>query len=301
MTQPDQDAARWDAHVDLYESVFEPLTDAFNRRALDLLGPLDGVDLVDVAAGAGGAALAAAARGARVAAVDAAPAMVARIAARAALHGAAGHGAAGHASAGHPLGGHVLGGDTSGGSVAGGRIEARVADAAALPFPAASFGAALSSFGVVLLPDPGRGVAELHRVLCPGGRVAVVTWTEPHRYEAATRLRDAVTAVRGAPPPFGDLPAQLRFTDPDRLRALLADAGFASVRVDRVEAALHAPSARALAASLGFAPGMAAMLDALGPDRDAVLHRFQAVLEAEQGMGAVALGAVAHIAVAVRP
>lgn len=271
MIQPDQDPARWDRHVDAYEGVFEPLTDAFNRAALGLLAPLAGVDLIDVAAGAGGAALAAAALGARVVAVDASPAMVARIAARAALQ------------------------------TEGERVEARLADAAALPFPGASFGAALSSFGIVLLHDPGRGMAELRRVLRTGGRVAVVTWTEPHRYEAASRLRDAVTAVRGAPPPLGDLPAQLRFTDPDRLRALLTDAGFASVRVERVEAALHAPSAAALAGSLDFAPGMAAMLDLLGPDLDAVLQHFRAALEDAQGLGAVTLGAVAHIAVAVRP
>ena len=266
MTQPDQDAARWDAHVDAYERVFEPLTDAFNRRALDLLEPLDGVDLLDVAAGAGGAGLAAAARGARVTAVDAAPAMVARILTRGA-----------------------------------GRVAARVADAAALPFPDGSFGAALSSFGVVLLPDPGQGLAGMRRVLRPGARAAVVTWTEPHRYEVASRLRDAAAAVRGAPPPMGELPAQLRFTDPDVLRALMADAGFADVAVERVEASLHAQSAAALAGSLGFAPGMVAMLDALGRDRDAVLRRFQATLEADQGTGPVALRAVAHIAVALRP
>ena len=271
MTQPDQDTARWDRHVDDYERVFEPLTNAFNARALDLLAPLDGVDLLDVAAGAGGAALAAAGQGARVVAVDASPAMVARIAARAASQ------------------------------IDQGRVEAWLADASALPFPAASFGAALSSFGVVLMPDPGRGMAELRRVLRAGGRVVIVTWTEPHRYEAAARLRDAVTAVRGAPPPLGDLPAQLRFTDPDRLRALLADAGFTSIRVERVEAALHAPSAASLAGSLGFAPGMAALLASLGQDRDPVLRRFQVALEDAQGMGAVTLGAVAHIAVAVRP
>lgn len=236
MTQPDQDPARWDAHVAAYERTFEPLTDAFNRRALDLLAPLDGISLLDVAAGTGGAA----------------------------------------------------------------RVSAQMAEAAALPFPDSTFGAALSSFGVVLLPDPARGVAEMRRVLRPGGRIAVVTWTEPHRYEVAARLRDAVIAVRGAPLE-GELPAQLRFTDLDRLRALLMDAGFASVRVEKVEAALHAASAAALAGSLGFAPGMAAMLDALGPDRAAVLRSFTARLVGDQGAGAVVLGAVSHIAVAERP
>ena len=266
MIQPDQDALQWDAYVDAYEQVFETLTDGFNRAALDLLAPLAGRDLLDVAAGAGAAAIEAASRGARVTAVDGSAAMVARIAARGA-----------------------------------GRLAARQADAVALPFPNAAFDAALSSFGVVLLPDPARGLAELHRVLRPGGRVAIVTWTEPHRYEVATRLRDAVTAVRGAPPPMGELPAQLRFTDPDRLHALLADAGFGPVRIERVESALHAASAAALAGALGFAPGMTAMLDALGPDRGAVLRRFADALAADQGPGPVRLGAVAHIAAAVRP
>ena len=261
--QPDQDAARWAAHVDGYEAVFEPLTDSFNRQALDVLEPLDGIDLVDVAAGAGGAAVMAAGRGARVVAVDASAAMAARMAARG--------------------------------------IRAQVADAAALPFGNASFGAALSSFGVVLLPEPAQGMAELFRVLRPGGRVAVVTWTEPQRYEVAARLRDAVTVATGAPPPPGELPAQLRFTDPARLHALLHDAGFAAVRIKRVEATLRAASAQALAGSLAFAPGMAAMLHGLGRNRATVLRRFVERLVADQGSGAVALGAVAHIAVAVRP
>ncbi len=265
MLQPDQDATRWDAHSAAYERMFEPLTDGFAHTALDRLGNLDQADFIDVAAGTGGAALAAAARGARVTAIDASTAMIARIAARA-----------------------------SG-------IEARVADAAALPYPDGAFGAALSSFGIVLLPNPARGMAELHRVLRPGARVAIVTWTEPHRYELASRLRDAVIAVRGAPPAMAELPAQLRFTDPARLAALLTDAGFASIAVERAEASLQAASAASLAGSLDFAPGMTAMLDSLGPDRPAILQSFADTLTADQGTGAVTLGAVAHIAIGQRP
>lgn len=270
--QPDQDPVRWDAHVSSYEAVFEPLTDAFARRALDLLEPLRDAGLLDLAAGAGGAALQAAERRARVTAVDASPAMVARIRERAAQRG-----------------------------VRPGNLSAQVqAGGAALAFGDGAFDAALSSFGVVLFPDPAHGMAELRRVLRPGGRVAVVTWTEPHRYELATRLSDAIAAVRGALPLRGDLPAQLRFTDPARLRALVAGAGFGAVRIERVEAALTAPSARALAASLAFAPGMEAALAAPGLDRNAVTHAFAARLEADQGLGATSLAAVAHVAIAAR-
>lgn len=262
LLQPDQDAARWDSHVDAYEQAFEPLTDQFAARALDLLEPLAGARLLDVAAGAGGAALQAAQRGAQVTAVDASAAMTDRIRQR-----------------------------------AGASVRAVLGDGAALAWAAETFDLALSSFGVVLLPDPACGMAEMHRVLRPGGRVAVVTWTEPHRYALAARLGEAIAAVRGAPVSPGALPAQLRFTDPARLHDLVADAGFAEVEVHRVEAALTAASARALAAALAFAPGMAATLDALAGDRDAVAAAFAARLEADQGFDAVSLPAIAHIAV----
>lgn len=266
--QPDQQPARWDAHAAAYEQVFEPLTDAFAARALEMLGPLGELTLLDVAAGAGGAALLAARQGAHVTAVDASPAMAARIAVRAAQTGLA--------------------------------VTAAVGDGMALALPDGAFDRALSCFGIVLFPDPARGMAELHRVLRPGGRAAIVTWTEPHRYELAARLRAATEAVCGAPPP-GELPAQLRFIDPGLLSSLLSGAGFQSVRVETVEAALHAPSAGELAASLAFAPGMVAMLDALGRRRKAVLDAFTAQLQVDGHTGGVSLGAVAHAAVGVRP
>ena len=266
--QPDQQPARWDAHAAAYEQVFEPLTDAFATRALELLGPLAGLTLLDVAAGAGGAALLAARQGAHVTAVDASPAMAARIAARAAQTGLA--------------------------------VTAAVGDGMALELPDGAFDRALSCFGIVLFPDPARGMAELYRVLRPCGRAAIVTWTQPHRYELAARLRAAAVAVCGAAPP-GELPAQLRFTDPGLLSLLLSGAGFHSVGVETVGAALHAPSAGELAASLAFAPGMAAMLDALGGSRQAVLDAFTAQLLVDRHTGGVSLGAVAHMAVGVRP
>ena len=72
--QPDQDPERWNNHVAVYEEVFEPLTSAFARRALDHLNVGPGDRLIDIGAGAGGAALIAAARGGDVVAMDASPA-----------------------------------------------------------------------------------------------------------------------------------------------------------------------------------------------------------------------------------
>lgn len=265
--QPDQDATRWDRHAAAYEAVFESLTDAFAARALDLLEPLGGARLLDLAAGAGGAALQATARGAHVTAFDASAKMVTRIRARA---------------------------GTS-------MIEAEKVDAR-LPLPRAdaAFDAALSCFGVVILPDPVPALREMRRVLRPGGRLAVVTWTEPGSYELAARLWAAVKRVRGAPPPPGPMPAQLRYTEPAALAALLQAGGFTVDSIERVEVPLRAASARSLAAALDFAPGMAALLAGLGPDRPAVESAFAEALEASQGRGPIVLGAVAHIGLATK-
>ena len=267
--QPDQIAARWDGFVEPYERVFEALTNQFAAPALAALGPLQGLRVLDVAAGAGGVALMAAAQGAQVVAIDGSPAMVRRIGAR-----------------------------------ARGGVTALVADGMApgvVPgVVQGSFDVAISCFGVVLFPDPATGMAEIFRALRPGGRVAVVTWTQPHRFDLSARLRAAAIAVRGERP-FGPLPAQLRFIDPDALTALLTGAGFGAVTVHTHEAVLTVPDPAALAKQLAFAPGMAATLDEFGPDRASILAALTNQLIADFGDGPALLPAVAHFAVGTRP
>jgi ubiquinone/menaquinone biosynthesis methyltransferase len=53
-------------------------------------------------------------------------------------------------------------------------LPAAQADALALPFPEAGFDAAAVAFGVRNLESLDRGLAELARVLRPGGRLAVL-------------------------------------------------------------------------------------------------------------------------------
>jgi SAM-dependent methyltransferase len=65
-------------------------------------------------------------------------------------------------------------------------IDARVGDAASLPFPDASFDCVLAAWMLFHLPDIDRGVAELFRVLGPGGRLVAVTNGERHMEELRT-------------------------------------------------------------------------------------------------------------------
>jgi demethylmenaquinone methyltransferase/2-methoxy-6-polyprenyl-1,4-benzoquinol methylase len=110
-------------------------------------------------------------------------------------------------------------------------------DALALPFGDGTFDAATVGFGVRNLDDLERGLAELRRVLRPGGRVAILEITKPSGLLAPFyRLWfDGFVPLLGKVLPGGAaytyLPASVRrFPGPDELAGLLRGAGFEDVR-----------------------------------------------------------------------
>jgi SAM-dependent methyltransferase len=117
--------------------VGELLCEAVDLRA--------GERVLDVAAGNGNATLAAARRFARVTSTDYVPLLLERGRRRAEADGF--------------------------------DITFEVADAEALPYPAASFDVVLSTFGVMFAPDHAQSASELLRVCRPGGRIGLACWT----------------------------------------------------------------------------------------------------------------------------
>src|SRR5260370_37176096 len=54
--------------------------------------------------------------------------------------------------------------------------EFREGDAMALPFSADSFDAAVMALAIFFVSDPAKSVAEMARVVCPGGMGATYVW-----------------------------------------------------------------------------------------------------------------------------
>jgi demethylmenaquinone methyltransferase / 2-methoxy-6-polyprenyl-1,4-benzoquinol methylase len=118
-----------------------------------------------------------------------------------------------------------------------GEIDWVQGDALALPFEDDSFDAATVGFGVRNLEDLDGGLAELARVLRPGGRLGVLEITRPQGFLQPfyNVWFGTVVPVLGKLLPGGSaytyLPASVkRFPGPEDLARFLREAGFSEVR-----------------------------------------------------------------------
>jgi demethylmenaquinone methyltransferase/2-methoxy-6-polyprenyl-1,4-benzoquinol methylase len=123
-----------------------------------------------------------------------------------------------------------------------GRVGLMEGDALALPFDDASFDVVTIAFGLRNLPDYGRGVSEMVRVLRPAGRVAVLELLPArgaalvaYRAYLATFLPLVGRAVSGSGEAYAYLAASVAGFVPDsRIRDLLAAAGLRDVTSRRL-------------------------------------------------------------------
>jgi demethylmenaquinone methyltransferase/2-methoxy-6-polyprenyl-1,4-benzoquinol methylase len=132
---------------------------------------------------------------------------------------------------------------------AGTRVTLVRGDATGVPFPDASFDAITIAFGLRNLSSVEAGLAEIYRLLRPGGRAAILEFSRP----VVPLLREAFGfyftrilpriggIVSGSPGAYAYLPASVKaFPDQRALEALMERAGFASVRYRNLSAGIAA-------------------------------------------------------------
>ena len=107
--------------------------------------------------------------------------------------------------------------------------EFRRGDAMALPFPADRFDAAVMALVLVFVPEPAKGVAEMVRVVRPGGIVAAYMWD----MEAGFPLRFILEEMRamGLTPPR---PPQMEISRKEAMRDLWTGAGLEAVEMREI-------------------------------------------------------------------
>ena len=124
-------------------------------------------------------------------------------------------------------------------------VETLVADGEDLNVPDASFDAAICRLGLMLFPDPLRGLHEMFRALKIGGAACVMVFSAPHKNPCVTALMATALKHAGLPPrdPFqpGGL---LSLGKPGLIDALFTEAGFSRVATTKVAAPFRLPSVR---------------------------------------------------------
>lgn len=105
-------------------------------------------------------------------------------------------------------------------------VDVRQGVAESLPFPDASFDAALAQLVLHFVSDPAAAAGEMRRVLRPGGTAAACVWDFERGMQMLRLFWDAALAVDPSAP---DEASTLRFGRDGEIAALFAEAGLSDV------------------------------------------------------------------------
>jgi len=106
----------------------------------------------------------------------------------------------------------------------------RQGNAMALPFPADSFDAAVMALVIFFVPEPAKGVAEMVRVVAPGGTIAAYAWDMLGGGYPGEAIRAELHGLGLNPP----LPPSVDASRIDTLRALWIGAGLEAIETREI-------------------------------------------------------------------
>jgi enediyne biosynthesis protein CalE5 len=179
-------------------------------------------------------------------------------------------------------------------AVAGGvdNIEFVESDAMSLDFPADSFDAAVSRWGIIFDPDGEGAAARVRSFLKPGARFAISSWGPPERSPfLAIPMRTVIQRLGVEPPPPGT-PGPLSRPTPEAIGGLLEGGGFSDVAVEDGEVTFTYESPEEFTTFVReIAPPITALMKDHSPEEQAATWDAitEAIREVAQPDGSVAL------------
>lgn len=145
------------------------------------------------------------------------------------------------------------------------------ADAEQLCIADASMDRVLAGLALFIFPHPEQALAEMRRVLAPGGRVVLSVWGPRQTVPLIHRAQDCI--ARLLPPPKVARPSVFRYGELETLHATLAAAGFDDIDIRPCEFSCHFASADAYwQAFLDLAGGAAEALGRLPEETQRALQ-----------------------------
>jgi SAM-dependent methyltransferase len=124
-------------------------------------------------------------------------------------------------------------------------VETREADGENLRLEGAGFDAAVCRLGLMLYPDPRRGLREIHHAVKPGGRACTMVFSEPQKNPCFGIAISTALEHAGLPPRDPYQPGGLfSLGKPGLIDELFAKTGFSEVSTTKVTAMLRLPSAK---------------------------------------------------------
>lgn len=127
-----------------------------------------------------------------------------------------------------------------------GNITTRTMNAEHLDLPENRYDAVISRFGLMLIPHIQQALAEILRVLKPGGRLAALVWSKPEHNPLLTLDESILAQWRATEEGEEQQDEAFRLSDAALFSSRLKQAGFQAVQVQVIPLTFHFPTFEAL-------------------------------------------------------
>lgn len=183
-------------------------------------------------------------------------------------------------------------------------IDLQNQDAATHRFEPHAYDRVFSRFGVMFFAEPVAAFRNIRAALKPGGRLAFVCW-QPLDLNPwmATTIAVASQDVARPEPPAPDDPGPFAFREPDRVTAILSEAGFADIEITPKQLALQfeADIAGTVSKLLQLGPMAQPVAEAPADVRQRIQENLAAAIEAYQTDDGVRIDSASWIVTADNP